>query len=57
MRQNKMPMGHGKGPMGPGKGHMKLENPGKTLKRLMAYIFKNYKLHCIVVFSSFLLVH
>ena len=49
MRQNKMPMGHGKGPMGPGKGHMKLENPGKTLKRLMAYIFKNYKLHCIVV--------
>lgn len=55
MRQNKMPMGHGKGPMGPGKGHMKLGNPGKTLKRLMAYIFKNYKLHCIVVFFLILI--
>ncbi len=55
MRQNKMPMGHGKGQMGPGKGHMKLENPGKTLKRLMAYIFKNYKLHCIVVFFLILI--
>lgn len=42
MKTNKMPKG-------PGKGAMKLENPGKTFKRLFAYIFKNYKIHCIAV--------
>lgn len=39
----------GKGPMGPGKGPMKLENPGQIFKKLFGYIFKNYKIHCIVV--------
>lgn len=27
-------------------------NPGKTLKRLLAYIWKDYKLHCLVVAVS-----
>lgn len=36
-------------PHGPGKGGMKLENPGKIFKRLTAYVFKNYKVHCIAV--------
>ncbi len=27
-------------------------NPGKTLKRLLAYIWKDYKLHCVVVTVS-----
>ena len=27
-------------------------NPGKTLKRLLAYIWKDYKLHCVVVAVS-----
>lgn len=36
-----MPRPMGKGP--------KVENPGKLLNRLMAYIFKNYMLHCIIV--------
>lgn len=49
MKKNKMPMRLGKGPMGPGKGPMKLENPGQILKKLFGYIFKNYKIHCIVV--------
>ena len=40
----------------PGPGRMprgvkpKVENPGKLLKRVMAYVFKDYKVHCIVVF-------
>ena len=36
-------------PHDPRKGGMKLENPGKIFKRLMAYVFKNYKVHCIAV--------
>lgn len=27
-------------------------NPGKTLRRLLAYIWKDYKLHCVVVAVS-----
>ena len=27
-----------------------VENPGKLFKRLMAYVFKDYKVHCILVF-------
>ena len=27
-----------------------VENPGKLLQRLMEYIFRDYKIHCIVVF-------
>ena len=27
----------------------KVENPGQLLKRVMAYVFKDYKVHCIVV--------
>ena len=45
MRQSRGPMGPGKRPMPP----MKLDNAGPIFKRLMAYIFKNYKIHCIVV--------
>lgn len=44
------PMGPGgpgrRGPMGP---KPKIENPGKLFKRLMAYVFKNYLPHVIVV--------
>ena len=28
----------------------KVKNPGKLFKRLMGYVFKKYKIHCIVVF-------
>ena len=28
----------------------KIKNPGKLLKRLLSYVFKNYKFHCIAVF-------
>ena len=28
----------------------KVKNPGKLFKRLMSYVFKKYKIHCIVVF-------
>lgn len=37
------------------KGRPKSKNPGKTLKRLLAYIWKDYKLHCIVVTVSILI--
>lgn len=40
-------MGPGKrGPAGP---VPKIENPGRILKRILGYVFKNYGLHCIVV--------
>ena len=51
MRQNRGPMGPGKRPMAP----VKLDNAGPIFKRLMAYIFKNYKVHCIVVFFLIIL--
>ena len=35
-----------RGPRGP---KPKIKNPGKLLKRLLAYIFKNYAMHCIIV--------
>lgn len=28
----------------------KVENPGKIMKRLMSYVFKEYKIHCLLVF-------
>ncbi len=28
----------------------KVKNPGKLFKRLLSYVFKNYKVHCIIVF-------
>ena len=37
-----------RGPMGKPKN--RVENPGKLLMRLMNYIFRDYKLHCIAVF-------
>ena len=45
---------HGpKGPMGRGRKGMKggpmPENPGKTLKRLLGYMFRDYKIHLVVV--------
>ena len=33
-----------------GKPKNRVENPGKLLKRLMDYIFRDYKFHCIIVF-------
>lgn len=42
------------GPMGSGRRSMgkrpKVENPGKTFKRLVSYVFKNYKVSLIAVF-------
>ena len=35
-----------RGPMGKPKN--RVENPGKLLKRLMDYIFRDYKFHCII---------
>ena len=41
---------------GPGARNMRggkgSRNPGKTLKRLLAYIWKDYKIHCVVVAVS-----
>ena len=28
----------------------KVENPGQVMKRLMSYVFKDYKIHCLFVF-------
>ena len=36
----------GRGPRGP---KPKVKNPGKLFKRLLAYIFKNYAIHCFIV--------
>ena len=33
-----------------GKPQNKVKNPGKLLMRLMNYIFRDYKFHCIAVF-------
>lgn len=42
---------------GPGglKGGPRSKTPGKTLKRLLAYIWKDYKIHCMVVVISILI--
>ncbi len=47
-----MPGPMGGGMRGPGRrmqGGKRIENPGKIFKRLMAYIFKNYGIHFIIV--------
>ena len=41
---------HGPGPKGPRGPRPKVENPGKLLSRLMRYVFKDYKYHCVCVF-------
>ena len=38
------------GPMRKPTGKNKMKNPGKLLARLMQYVFRDYKLHCIIVF-------
>lgn len=38
------------GPMRKPTGKNKVKNPGKLLARLMQYVFRDYKLHCIIVF-------
>ena len=49
------PMGPGmRGPMGPGmrgpRGPKpKIENPGKLFLRVISYVFRYYKVHCIFV--------
>ncbi|MBS6396245.1 MAG: ABC transporter ATP-binding protein [Clostridiales bacterium] len=49
MSKKKMPKGPGNGPA---EGRRGSRNPGKTLGRLLAYIWKDYKIHCIVVVIS-----
>ena len=47
------PMGPGqRGPRGP---KPKIENPGKLFVRVMKYVFRYYKLHCIIVLIGILL--
>lgn len=48
MAENVKPLKNpnGRGPRGP---RPKIKNPGKLLKRLLAYICKNYAVHCIIV--------
>ncbi len=41
--------GHGPGHRGPGGPRPKIENPGRLLKRVLGYTFKDYALHWIVV--------
>ena len=38
------------GPMRKPTGKNKVKHPGKLLARLMQYVFRDYKLHCIIVF-------
>ena len=38
--------GFGRGPRGP---KPKVENPGKLFARLMKYVGKKYKVHCVLV--------
>ncbi|MEZ3504567.1 MAG: ABC transporter ATP-binding protein/permease [Lachnospiraceae bacterium] len=49
-------MSNAKGMKGPGsrrmQGGSRSRTPGKTLKRLLAYIWKDYKIHCIAVVIS-----
>ena len=40
-----------------GKPKNRVENPGKLLKRLMDYIFRDYKFHCIIVFILIFVLH
>ena len=47
------PMGPGsRGPRGP---KPKIENPGKLFVRVMKYVFRYYKVHCIIVLIGILL--
>ncbi|MBQ3514365.1 MAG: ABC transporter ATP-binding protein [Lachnospiraceae bacterium] len=47
------PMGPGpKGPRGP---KPKIENPGKLFIRVMKYVFRYYKVHCVIVLIGILL--
>ena len=45
MKANKQPMS----------GKPKMGNPKKSIKRLLGYIFKNYKMHCFVVLACILI--
>ena len=45
MKANKEPMS----------GKPKMGNPKKSIKRLLGYIFKNYKIHCFVVLACILI--
>jgi len=45
MKANKQPMS----------GKPKMGNPKKSIKRLLGYIFKNYKIHCFVVLACILI--
>ena len=44
----------GPGPRGMGP-RPKVEKPGQVMKRIFAYIFKNYKIHCFLVVVFILL--
>ncbi len=44
--------GPGRGPKGP---RPKVANPGKLLNRIMGYVFRKYKVHCLIVLICILL--
>lgn len=48
MAENAKPI-KGPGGRGPQAPRPKIKNPGKLLKRLLAYICKNYAIHCVIV--------
>ena len=51
MKANRGPMAGKNMP----RGKVKMKNPKKSVKRLLGYIFKNYKIHCFVVLACILI--
>ena len=49
MAEQKAKVVHGPGPRGMGGPRLKVENPGRLLKRIMAEVFQHYLPHCILV--------
>ncbi len=47
--ERKPKVNHGPGPHGPRGPRPKIENPGKLLKRMLGYTFKDYAVHWVVV--------
>ena len=51
MKANRGPMAGKNMP----RGKVNMKNPNKSVKRLLGYIFKNYKIHCFVVLACILI--
>ena len=51
MKANRQPMAGKNMP----RGKVNMKNPNKSVKRLLGYIFKNYKIHCFVVLACILI--